>query len=67
MAKKLLVAYCLKTKQKEEMYEAEISKTAKGGFICKGTTKDKSSKLSLIMSEANALKVIEEGVAKKGF
>ena len=65
MAEKL-IAYCLLTKKKEEMNEAKISKTQKGGYIAKGVTKD-GHKVSLIMSETNALKAIEEGVAKKDF
>ena len=59
-----LIAYCLKTKQKEQMFEAVISTTSKGGYIAKGTTKD-GHKMALIMSKANAELAIEKGLAKK--
>jgi len=65
MAQKL-IAYCLKTKQKEEMLEAKISKTKRGGYIAKGVTA-KGDKVSLIMSESNAQNAINEGIAKKDF
>ena len=65
MAQKL-IAYCLKTKQKEEMLEAKISKTKRGGYIAKGVTSE-GHKVSLIMSEVNAMKAIDEGIAKKDF
>ena len=65
MAEKL-IAYCLMTKQKEEMNEVAISKTKKGGYIAKGFSKD-GHKMSLIMSETNALKAIEDGIAKQDF
>lgn len=58
-----LIAYCLKTKQKEEMHEAIISTTAKGGYMAKGVTKD-GHKMALIMSKANAELAIEKGLAK---
>jgi hypothetical protein len=66
MATEKLMAYCLKTKQKEEMLKAEIVKTSKGGFMAKGETKD-GHKMSLMMSEATALKAIKDGSAKKGY
>jgi len=62
----LLKAYCLKTKQKEEMNEAVVTKTERGGYIAKGVNKD-GLKLSLILSKDNAEKAISDGVAKKGF
>jgi len=57
-----LIAYCLKTKQKEEMFEAVISLTSRGGYIAKGSTKD-GHKMSLIMSKANAEIAVEKGLA----
>lgn len=57
-----LIAYCLKTKQKEEMFEAVISQTSRGGYIAKGSTKE-GHKMSLIMSKANAEIAIEKGLA----
>ncbi|MFA5067521.1 MAG: hypothetical protein WC466_05720 [Candidatus Izemoplasmatales bacterium] len=60
-----LIAYCLKTKTKEEMINAEIVKTSRG-YMAKGETKD-GNKMSLVMNEANAVKAIENGLAKKAF
>ena len=57
----------LKTKEKKvPMHEAVVSKTAKGGYIAKGND-GKGNNMSAILSEANALKAIADGVAKKGF
>jgi molybdopterin biosynthesis enzyme len=61
-----LIGYCMKTKQKEEFAEAEITKTSKGGYMAKGKTKEGHS-MCAMLSEANALKAIKENVAKKGF
>lgn len=61
-----LVAYCLRTKQKEVMLEAVVSLTSKGGYIAKGVTKD-GNKMSLMMSKENAELAISSGAAKKGF
>lgn len=67
MAEKIkLMAYCMKTKQKEEVVNAEITKTERGGYMAKGETKD-GYKVCAVLSEANALKAIKDGVAKKAF
>ena len=66
MAKEKLIGYCMKTKQKEEILNAEIVKNAKGGFMAKGQTKD-GNKLCAMLSEAKALQAIKDGVAKKAF
>lgn len=64
---KFIKAYCLKTKEKNvPMHDAVVSKTARGGYIAKGNDGN-GNKMSAILSEANALKAIEEGVAKKDF
>lgn len=60
------MAYCMKTKQKEELLEAEITKTAKGGYIAKGVSKD-GHKMCAILNEANAKLAIEKGWAKQAF
>ena len=60
-----LLAYCLKTKKKEEMLNAEITKNGKR-YLARGMSAG-GSKLSLIMSEATALKAIDDGIAKKAF
>lgn len=64
---KFIKAYCLKTKEKNvPMHDAVISKTSRGGYIAKGNDGN-GNKMSAILSEVNALKAIEEGVAKKDF
>lgn len=64
---KMIKAYCLKTKEKNvPMHDAVVSKTAKGGYIANGHD-GKGNKMAAIMSEAKALKAIEDGVATKGF
>ncbi|RFM29755.1 hypothetical protein [Deminuibacter soli] len=64
---KMIKAYCLKTKEKDvPMHDAVVSKTEKGGYIAKGND-GKGNKMSAILSEAKALKAIEDGVAKKDF
>lgn len=62
----ILEAYCLKTKTKEKMVDPIISKTAKGGFICKGSSKD-GHKMSLILSKEKAEAAVKAGVAKSGW
>lgn len=63
----MIKAYCLKTKEKNvPMHDAVVSKTAKGGYIANGHD-GKGNKMAAIMSEAKALKAIEDGVATKGF
>jgi hypothetical protein len=58
-----LIAYCLKTKSKEEMFEAVVSQTKRGGYMAKGVTKD-GHKMSLMMSKANADAAVAAGIAK---
>ncbi len=65
MAKEL-IAYCMKTKKKEAMLKANITKTARGGYVAQGVTKD-GNKMALILSEANALAAIKDGLATKGW
>ncbi len=64
---KMIKAYCLKTKEKNvPMHDAVVTKTAKGGYMAGGHD-GKGNKMAAILSEANALKAIADGVAKKGF
>jgi hypothetical protein len=48
------------------MHDAVVTKTAKGGYMAGGHD-GKGNKMAAIMSEANALKAIADGVATKGF
>ena len=61
-----LKAYCLKSKTKELFVDPIISKTSKGGYIWKGTSKD-GHKMSLLMSKVNAEAAVESGIAKSGW
>lgn len=61
-----LMAYCLKTKQKEEMLEPVVSLTKRGGYIVKGVTAE-GNKMAKILSKENAENLISEGIAKKDY
>jgi hypothetical protein len=62
---KMLKAYCMKTKEKNvPMQEAVISKTSRGGYMAQGTD-GKGNKMTTMLSEANALEAIKNGVATK--
>ena len=61
-----LIAYCMKTKKKEPMLKANITKTSRGGYLAQGVTKD-GNKMSLMMSEATALAAVKAGTAKQGW
>lgn len=65
MAEKL-TAYCIQTKQKEEMLKAEVHKTKRGGFMCKGVDKD-GHKMCLIVGKDKAEELIKLGIAKKAY
>ena len=60
--------YCVKCKKKgQEMKEAVINKTAKGGFMAKGKCPDCGTTMCAMMSKDNAKKAIDSGDAKKGY
>lgn len=59
-----ILAYNVRSKQKEVMNDAVISKTARGGFMAQGTN-DEGQKLTCIMSAANAEKFVKAGLATK--
>ncbi len=62
----ILEAYCLKTKQKEAFTNPVISQTSKGGYICKGESKE-GHKMSLLMSKTNAEAAVAAGIKKEGW
>ncbi len=67
MSSKMLTAYCMKTKEKNvEMQDAVITKTSRGGYMAQGHD-GKGNKMTTMLSEANALEAIKNGVAKKSF
>jgi hypothetical protein len=65
----MVKGYCVKCKEKGvDLKDAKIVKTAKGGFMAKGTcSKDGSTTVCAMMSKDNAEKAIADGEAKKGF
>ncbi len=65
MAKEI-IAFCMKTKKKEAMLKANITRTSRGGYVAQGVTKD-GNKMALIMSEVNALAAVKDGLATKGW
>lgn len=60
-----LQAYNVKTKQKEDMHNVVIEKTANGRLFAKGTNKKGDAKLCVTISEANAKAAVKAGEAKK--
>ncbi|GMV77371.1 MAG: hypothetical protein AMXMBFR79_05060 [Chitinophagaceae bacterium] len=64
---KMIKAYCMKTKEKNvPMHDAVITKTARGGYMATGND-GKGNKMAAMLSEANAMQAIKDGVAKKGY
>ena len=64
----MVTAYCVKCKKKgQTMKDPIISKTARGGFMAKGTCPDCGTKMCAMMSKDNAEKAIKNGEAKKGY
>ena len=63
----MIKAYCLKTKEKNvPMQDAVITKTSRGGYMAQGHD-GKGNKMTTMLSEANALKAVADGVAKKSW
>jgi hypothetical protein len=63
----MLTAYCMKTKEKNvPMQNAVITKTARGGYMAQGDD-GKGNKMTTMLSEANALQAVKDGVAKKAW
>jgi hypothetical protein len=59
-----IMAYSMRLKEKTEMHNAIVSKTAKGSWIAKGQD-DEGNNISVIMSEETALAHVKAGRAKK--
>ncbi len=61
-----VTAYCVKCKKKgQEMKDAVIHQTPKGGFMAKGKCPDCGTTMCAMMSKDKAEKAIEAGDAKK--
>ncbi|MCD4759761.1 DUF5679 domain-containing protein [archaeon] len=64
----MVQAYCVKCKKKgQEMKDPKIVKTAKGGYMAKGSCPDCGTTMCAMMSKDNAEKAIKDGEAKKDF
>jgi len=64
----MVKGYCVKCKEKgREITNAEISQTARGGYIAKGKCKSCGTTVCAMMSKDNAEKAIKSGEAKKAF
>jgi len=67
MSKPIVIeGYCMKLKSKQPFVDPIISKNAKGGYVCKGETKD-GHKMCAIMSKDKAEAAVASGVKKEGF
>lgn len=62
----MATGYCVKCKKKVELADAEVTQTAKGGYMAKGKHTDCGTTVCAIMSKDNAEKAVEEG-AKKAY
>ena len=61
----MVTGYCVKCKEKGvELSAPEIHQTKKGGFMAKGPHEVCGTTVCAMMSEANALKAIEDGATK---
>jgi len=59
-------AWCMKTRQNEDVFEARITKTTKGRYMLRGVSKD-GHNLCKLCSDKNATRYIAEGLAKQDF
>jgi len=63
----MVKGYCVRCKEKREMKDVVIVKTARGGFMGKGKCSVCGTSMSVMMSKDSAEKALEAGEAKKGF
>ena len=64
----MVAGYCVKCKKKgQEMKDAKIAQTARGGYMAKGKCTTCGSNMCAMMSKDNAEKAISSGDAKKAF
>lgn len=64
----MVEAYCVKCKKKgQKMKDAQMTQTARGGFMAKGKCPDCGTVMCAMMSKDNAEKAIKTGEAKKAF
>ena len=64
----MVKGYCVKCKKKgQEMKDAQIVQTARGGYMAKGKCTSCGTNMAAMMSKDNAEKAISSGDAKKAF
>jgi hypothetical protein len=64
----MVEAYCVKCKKKgQKMKDAQMTQTAKGGFMAKGKCPVCGTVMCAMMSKDNAEKAMKSGEAKKAF
>ena len=64
----MVKGYCVKCKKKgQDMKDAAINQTARGGFMAKGKCAECGCSMCAMMSKDNAEKAIASGEAKKAF
>ena len=64
----MVKGYCVKCKKKgQDMKDAKVNQTAKGGYMAKGTCTSCGCKMFAMMSKDNAEKAIKAGEAEKDF
>jgi hypothetical protein len=64
----MVEAYCVKCKKKgQKMRDAQMTQTAKGGFMAKGKCPDCGTVMCAMMSKDNAEKAMKAGEAKKAY
>ena len=64
----MVSGYCVKCKKKgQEMKDAKITQTARGGYMAKGKCGSCGTSMCAMMSKENAEKAIASGEAKKAF
>ena len=64
----MVKGYCVKCKKKgQEMKEAQMTKTSRGGFMAKGKCPDCGCNMCAMMSKDNAEAAMKSGEAKKAF
>lgn len=63
----MVEAYCVKCKKKgQQMKDAEVVQTARGGYMAKGKCPDCGTNMCAMLSKDNAEKAVKEG-AKKAY
>ncbi|MFO0793372.1 MAG: DUF5679 domain-containing protein [Candidatus Brocadiaceae bacterium] len=60
-------ARCMKCKAQKEISDAQMTMTARGGYMAKGKCKDCGCGMCKIMSKADAEKAVADGQAKKAY